>query len=67
MYTYTYICIQGFIKAILMSVIRHKKLNVAIEFETQSSYIYNIAIKIKKYLHVLYMQLFDYLRIHNIK
>ena len=59
MYTYTCICIQGFTKAILMSVIRHKKLNLHI-------YIYNIAIKIKNYLHVLYMQLFDYLRIHNI-
>ena len=73
-----------FIQAILISVIRHKKLNFTINFlkifvvclfvfvfAYLLSYWNSFAIavseiKIKRYLQVLYMQLFDYLYIHNI-
>ena len=73
-----------FIQAILISVIRHKKLNFTINFlkifvvclfvfvfAYLLSYWNSFAIavseiKIKRYLQVLYMQLFDHLYIHNI-
>ena len=69
---------QGFIQAILMSVIRHKKLNFLIYkslfvfvFAELLSYWNSfaaafLAIKIKRYLNVSYKQLFDCFHIHNI-
>ena len=67
-----------------MSVIRHKKLNLKIEFRNSIFILFvclfvfifayllsywnafTVAIKIKRYLHVSYMQLFYYLGIYNI-
>ena len=69
---------QGFIQAILMSVIRHKKLNFLIYkslfvfvFAELLSYWNSfaaafLAIKIKRYLNVSYKQLFDCFHINNI-
>ena len=82
---------QGFIQAILMPVIWHKKINLTIEywnsiftymffiiiiiiiiiFASLQSYwnsfaVVFLAIKVKRHLHVSYMLLFNYLRIHNI-
>ena len=65
--------LQGFIQAILISVTQHKKLNLIIKvlfvcfcliaklLEFNSFVVVFLAIKIKKYLHVSYKHLFDYL------
>ena len=63
---------QGFIQAILMSIIQHKKLNLVMSFETQSPYMFFglcfcfclITKQIICSSSVSYKQLFDWLSSH---